>query len=277
MKIRDLTKSGTTEVKNTASTRLGVEFIQPWSNMICKIKLDDDMFEELQKLYSYVKEQKWKSFGRQLVGQINEEPEVTPEIMEKFPIWTNFCLQTTAEYVRTAMSQVLFCEKEKMSDFLKEKIMTRVTTMWFVNQKPGEYNPAHIHTNCKVSAVVYLQTPKEQVKGRKDHYLSDGKITFMNNTGTDLNFSSSQCSFEPKPGEMYIFPALQHHMVWPYRSANPDDSRVSLSFNADYTSESKLIEEQKMQEQMYQDMKKHKESEVKNDKSTDVSDINKSG
>ena len=31
------------------------------------------------------------------------------------------------------------------------------------------------------------------------------------------------------------------------------------------------------QEKMFEEMKKHKESEVKNDKSTDVSDINKSG
>ena len=26
------------------------DYIQPWSNMICKIKLQDDIFEELQKL-----------------------------------------------------------------------------------------------------------------------------------------------------------------------------------------------------------------------------------
>ena len=46
MKVKDLTKE-TTEVK-TRISQLGVEFIQPWSNMICKIKLEDDMFEELQ-------------------------------------------------------------------------------------------------------------------------------------------------------------------------------------------------------------------------------------
>ena len=97
----------------------------------------------------------------------------------------------------------------------------------------------------------------------------------MNNSGTDMNFSSSQCTFEPKPGDMYVFPALQHHMVWPYRSANPDDLRVSLSFNADYTTKRNLEKEQDMQQKMYEDMKKMKEGE--NDKSTDVSNINKSG
>ena len=74
---------------------------------------------------------------------------------------------------------------------------------------------------------------------------------------------------------MYIFPALQHHMVWPYRSEDPNDSRISLSFNADFTTKSKLEIERKNQEMMFEEMKKMKESG--NDKSTDVSNINKSG
>ena len=151
--------------------------------------------------------------------------------------------------------------------------------MWFVRQKPGEYNPMHIHTNCKVSAIAYLKTPKQQVKGRKDHYLADGKVTFSNNMGTDSAFSNYQCSFEPKPGDMYVFPALQHHMVWPYRSADPNDERISLSFNADFRTQSQLQHEQKQQEKLYEEMTKYKQqqSEVKDDKGVIVSNINKSG
>ena len=52
---------------------------------------------------------------------------------------------------------------------------------------------------------------------------------------------------------------------------------ISLSFNADFTTQQALEIEKKNQEKLYEEMKKHKESEVKNDKSTDVSDINKSG
>ena len=116
-------------------------------------------------------------------------------------------------------------------------------------------------------------------KDRKEHYESDGRVTFMNNSGTDLNFSASQCTFEPKAGDMYVFPALQHHMVWPYRSADPNDERVSISFNADMTTKSVLDRQQKEQEEMikYYEEEKQKQSEVKDDKSTDVSNINKSG
>ena len=122
---------------------------------------------------------------------------------------------------------------------------------------------------------MYLKKPSRQIKDRKEHYNADGMITFINNTGTDINFSNSQCSFSPEAGDMYIFPALQHHMVWPYRSEDPNDTRISLSFNADFTTKSSLDKSQKDQEKMYEEMKKMKESE--NDKSADVSDINKSG
>jgi len=274
MKIKGLLDD---QPQENIKENLKVDFIQPWSNMICKFKLPDLIFVELLKLYDYTINRKIKSFGDQLVGQIKSEPEVTPEILNKFPEWSQWCLQLVDNFIKTAMNQVLAGDTKHLEDFKKEEIMTRITTMWFVNQKPHEYNPVHIHTNCKVSSVVYLKTPKNQIKDRKDHYQSDGKITFMNNSGTDPHFSNAQCSFAPKAGDMYVFPALQHHMVWPYRSTDPDDSRVSLSFNADWTTKSKLDKENKNAEQMYEDMKKHKESEMKDDKSITDGNINKSG
>ena len=273
MKIRGTLND---QLQEPRKDTLDVQFIQPWSNMICKFELPDYIFEKLLKLYNYTMKD-WKSFGTQLVGQIDEEPEVTPKILEKFPEWAQWCLSASEQFVKCQMSQTMVGGQENIEDFLKEQIMTKITTMWFVNQKPHEYNPVHVHTNCKVSSVVYLKTPKNQIKGRKDHYQSDGKITFMNNSGTDRNFANPQCSFKPKAGDMYVFPAHQHHMVWPYRSTDPDDLRVSLSFNADFTTKKQLDAENKNAEEMYKTMKKHKESEVKDDKSVTDGNINKSG
>ena len=276
MKIKNLLDDNNTTQPEEPKV-LPVEFIQPWSNMICKFKLPDPVFEKLLELYDYTIDGRIKSFGDQLVGQIENEPEVTPDILEKFPEWSQWCLQSVRQFISTQMMQTLSGDnhKKQLEEFSKEEIMTRITTMWFVNQKPGEYNPAHIHTNCKVSSVVYLKTPKNQVKGRKDHYQADGQITFMNNSGTDNSFSNPQCSFEPKAGEMYVFTALQHHMVWPYRSTDPDDSRISLSFNADFMSKNQIDMQRENQEKMFEEMKKMKESE--NDKSVTDGDINKSG
>ena len=246
--------------------------------MIVKIKIPDKMFKVLLNMYDETMKD-WKSFGDQLVGQVEEEPEVTEEIRNKFPEWINFCNSSVIEYIKTATLQTMTAEPDKMNEFMADKVLSRISTMWFVNQKPGEYNPIHIHTNCKVSAICYLKTPKQQIIGRKTHYKADGQITFTNNTGTDALFSNASCSFEPKAGDMYIFGALQHHMVWPYRSADPNDERISLSFNADFRTQSQLLQEQRQQEKLYEDMKKNKEqqSEVKDDKSADVSNINKSG
>ena len=276
MKIKNLLDNQPQQLDNQPQ-QLQVQCIQPWSNMICKFQLPDPVFEKLLELYDYTTNKKWKSFGGQLVGQIENEPEVTLDILDKFPEWADWCLQSTRQFIQTQMMQTLCGDnsKKQLEEFKKEEITTRIITMWFVNQKPGEYNPAHIHTNCKVSSVVYLKTPQNQVKGRKNHYQADGQITFMNNSGTDNQFSNPQCSFEPKAGEMYVFTSLQHHMVWPYRSTDPDDSRVSLSFNADFTTKSQLEAEQKNHEMMYQEMKKMKESG--NDKSVTDGDINKFG
>jgi len=253
-----------------------IQVIAPWSNIIVKTKIPDEIFEKLLEMYEYTMKNN-KSFGKQLVGQIDDEPEVTMEILQKFPEWSHFCLQTVEQFVRSQSEINYIGEPEKLQALKSDDFMSKIQTMWFVNQKPGEYNPIHIHTNCKVSAICYLKTPKQQIKGRKDHYQADGKVTFTNNTGTDMNFANHQCSFEPKAGDFYIFPALQHHAVWPYRSADPDDLRVSLSFNADVITASALKVQNENYEKMYEEMKKMKESEVKDDKSTDVSNINKSG
>ena len=273
MRVKNLLDEN--ENKSQPSHRLPVEVFAPWANIVIRFKIPDNIFANLLELYEEINSSKWKSFGDQLVGQVDDEPEVTEELRDKYPIWTQFCGEAAKNFVMTQTQTVMQAEPKKWADFLNDEVYTRITTMWFVKQKPGEYNPVHIHTNCKVSAIAYVKTPKQQVKDRKEHYESDGRVCFTNNTGTDLNFSNSQCSFEPKPGDMYLFGALQHHMVWPYRSADPNDERVSISFNAEFTTKTQLDKSHKEQEMMYEEMKKMKEGE--NDKSADVSNINKSG
>ena len=286
MKVKDLmsddhsTNQGLNEnlIPKGENLALPIQIFQPWSNMIVKVKIPDEIFKVLLEMYDETKKN-WKSFGSHLVGQVEEEPEVTEEMRNKFPKWRDFCLTSVREYIKTATNQTIAGEESRIKEFNSDQIFTRLTTMWFVNQRPNEYNPIHIHTNCKVSAVCYLKTPKQQVKDRKKHYQCDGKITFSNNTGTDSNFANHQITFEPVAGDMYIFGALQHHMVWPYRSADPNDERVSLSFNADFRTSTQLKYDTEQQERMYEEMTKFKQqqSEVKDDKSADVSNVNKSG
>ena len=74
MKIKDMNLLGDKEQLKQAS--LPVEIFSPWANIIVKFKMPDMVFQELEKMYDYTMNN-FKSFGKQLVGQIEEEPEVT--------------------------------------------------------------------------------------------------------------------------------------------------------------------------------------------------------
>ena len=41
-----------------------------------------------------------------------------------------------------------------------------INSAWIVSQYENEYNPAHNHTGCDISAVIYLKVP--DVKGRRN-------------------------------------------------------------------------------------------------------------
>jgi len=271
MKIKNLLEDDTsvnTYGDNTRSAgkepegiKLPVQVYSPWANIIVKFKIPDEIFDELKAMYEYTMKKEWESFGKELVGQVSSEPRVTVEIAEKFPNWSSFCMESVKNFSYAQSQTNMAAEPEKFKKFMEDPLLTKMNTMWFVVQKPGEYNPAHIHTNCKISAIAYLKTPEKQIKDVKEKHPTDGRITFMNNTGTDLSFSNSMATFEPKAGDMYVFPALQHHMVWPYRSEDPNDERISLSFNADIMTKSQMEASNKHSEKIYEEVKKVKEQE----------------
>ena len=277
----------------TKQKDMQVEYIQPWSNVIVKFKIPDEIFEDLEKMYNSVMLNDKQYFGDRLVGQIEEELYVNPELLEKHIMWKDFCIQSVKNYYTNSQKQVHVGEQNSINlvRTLGNELHANIASMWFVNQKPNEYNPLHVHTGCRVSALAYLKKPKNQLKSRKEFYLSDGKITFSNNCGTDTHFSSSNVSFEPEPGDMYIFTARQNHCVWPYRSSDPEDLRTSISLNVEIMSDVEANANRKQFEDMFKQkieleenkkildnaVEKHKQSEVKDDKSTTDGDINKSG
>ena len=91
MKIKNLLDDMKTEPSEKPNrTALPIQVISPWTNIIIKTKIPDVIFQNLLELYEYTMKNK-KSFGDQLVGQIDDEPEVTQEILQKYPQWADFC------------------------------------------------------------------------------------------------------------------------------------------------------------------------------------------
>ena len=113
-----------------------------------------------------------------------------------------------------------------------------INSAWIVSQYENEYNPAHTHTGCEISGVLYLKVP--DVKGRRNIPSKKGKPDFDG----DISFpysSESQREGEllskgilqvaPIRGLMLIFPSWLLHNVYPFIG---EGERRSIAFNANY-------------------------------------------
>lgn len=105
-----------------------------------------------------------------------------------------------------------------------------IHSAWYVQQRAGDFNPVHLHTNAELSAVGYLQIPEgleeEWAEDDKDHYPAAGHIEFLHGAPTFLNRSAFMV--RPKVGDFFIFPADLPHTVYPFQSSG---ERRSFSMN----------------------------------------------
>ena len=258
--------------------KLEATLLQPWSNMVARVKMPQNIFKEFGALYDTVmKDEELINFGDKLVGQVNSEPFVKSEKLDEHTQFRDFCIDAVRNYAVVQKRQNYGHDIQRLAEIETDRLNIKLTSMWFVNQKPGEYNPIHVHTGCKVSAIGYLRTPKNQIAPRKKHFNTDGQLSFTNNSGNDFNWTNPTCHLRPEEGDFYIFGAMQQHMVWPFRSTKEDDLRISLSFNADVISQSEL----EKQKQQYEEMQKEKqrveqqlkEGREKIDKGSVINDI----
>jgi len=93
--------------------------------------------------------------------------------------------------------------------------------------------------------VMYLKVPKFE-PCKKDHRdMDDGAITFVSNSSNDTEFSQPSLTMRPTVGDFFIFGAKQLHMVYPYRCEEGDTERRSISFNANFISQTDYNKTQK--------------------------------
>lgn len=102
--------------------------------------------------------------------------------------------------------------------------------LWINFMHKGDFNPVHTHTN-DLSFVLYLKVPKELKEENEKNYGTDqhvgpGGISFMWGEPQD-GFINTQ-GLLPEEGDLFIFPALLRHMVYPFKS---DVERVSVAGN----------------------------------------------
>ena len=214
---------------------MDITVLQPWSTPVIKTKLPPEVLQTMIEITDQViADKETKSWGHNLAGQIDSELVIEHDILNQTGMM-GFFMGAVRQFV-------MMCKCQQMPDHAemiqKEEWLTQLITMWVVSQYPNEYNPAHIHTQCQISTVMYLKVP-EMLPSRKEHRAKDdGSILFFGNASRDIDLSVPQLVCPPKVGDFYIFGAHQQHAVYPYRCAEgqKETERRSISFNAIFQS-----------------------------------------
>ena len=113
----------------------------------------------------------------------------------------------------------------------------KLTALWINYMKPGEFNPPHDHSG-DLSFVIYPSVPQEiidECKAFKGPMRGPGGVSWMYGEGNRQCISAVHQL--PKTGDMYIFPAMLKHWVFPFKS---DVERISVSGNVLFDVDSRI-------------------------------------
>ena len=255
------------------NSQIQIDFLQPWSTFVMKTKLPlpilDKMIAITDRIYDNRNKQKktesWNqpsiSHGNKLAGQIENEFTITPSrptagtltpTISADENLMGFYEEVTKIFIAESFKQndisVPLNNKEKEKRANKDNWIVDIHSMWSVHQKDNEYNPIHVHQACDISGVMYLKIPeylpsrKSQLKpnklgGESSAIDYDGTINFTTPTSsTSFNWGQSEMTIRPQVGDIFIFPSLQKHLVYPFRTVDGKGERRSVSFNSRFIS-----------------------------------------
>jgi len=209
--------------------KINIKMFKPFGSTISEQTLPDnlvkDFLADLKMIRGLSPEERQRySFAHKLVGSVDSEYMVTPEVLLKYKhSFFDVCI---TEYCQTLYP-----------DFKVKRIV--INSCWYVVQKINQFNSIHQHTNHtafeqkhpQISCVGYLQIPKMiPLECAKSHHDVSGSIEFFE--GSENYFSFSSWRRDPTEKTYLIFPSHLAHFVAPMNSDDPDAERISFSFNA---------------------------------------------
>tara|TARA_B100000035_G_scaffold85341_1_gene71737 strand:- start:400 stop:1041 length:642 start_codon:yes stop_codon:yes gene_type:complete len=133
-----------------------------------------------------------------------------------------FNMQTLMSEIHTHVGNYLEdCEVSKSPHYY-DNIPYNVATSWISKYVDGSYAHIHSHGNADISGVYYYSTVPDNAKffctSPVDHFECS---TLFSHKGFTQHF-------DPKPGEIILFPGWLKHGVQTYSG---DEDRYSVSFN----------------------------------------------
>ena len=238
----------------TDTTQLEVEMMQPWADVLMRVKLPQMVVDAMLEITDQVLQNPdRKNWGENLAGQIADEPLIPHELMQNYKIGKDgnvygFFMDIIGKYVQHCTLQQ--ATSQSIDDVKDIEWLTQMKSCWCISQWEGEYNPIHIHTECQMSTVMYLKVP-DFLPSRKPERDDDGCIMFIGGAKNPSQLTRNLLKWKPKVGDFFIFPAHLQHTVYPFRT-DGDFERRSVSFNADFISKEVLDQRRKEEEMMRQ-------------------------
>ncbi len=126
-----------------------VEFIQPWSDVLMRTRLSDEVLEGMLDITEQIlQDPDRKNWGDNLAGQIADEPLIPHEMMMNYKIGKDgsvfhWLMNMVGEYIKACTrQQATSVDYDKVKDI---EWLTQMKSAWVISQWEGEYNPIHIH------------------------------------------------------------------------------------------------------------------------------------
>ena len=105
----------------------------------------------------------------------------------------------------------------------------RITSMWSIINKKGDFNIQHNHPNAYFSAAYYVKCPANS-GNINFHEGNEAKLIRHPNIKKFTEMSAMKTSLEPKEGDLFVFPSYFYHDVGENLS---NEDRIVISFNLD--------------------------------------------
>ena len=140
-----------------------IEWIKPFDVFIMKAKCPkehvDFMIESVTLLLenNYLLKELDASEG--LVGNVTNEVHV-PQLPGVEGI-NNWIKEMSLKYVNRDYKQKEKTFNKYQKAYFSNEPKISITSEWVVRMNPGDFNPAHFHTNCHLSGLIYLKIPED--------------------------------------------------------------------------------------------------------------------
>ena len=214
------------------------EVAKHFGPFMASIELPEEVVVNLTKMTDkLLKNPNTPSHGHQLAGVIHDEKRIYQQ--DFIDAGVNDMLEGC---VRTYVYESIIRHGVPQD----ATVESQINSAWIVSQYENEYNPAHNHTGCEISGVLYLKVPdikgRRKIPSKEQKRDNDGDIVFpymseSQREGEVLSKGILQAT--PTRGLMLIFPSWLLHTVYPFIG---EGERRSIAFNGNYAIHTKTGE-----------------------------------